>query len=379
MKTKTLIYKKDKGWSSAFPELDSKHTLILIFGSPSYINDQKPIQKLSDFYKESTILGCSSAGEILQDKISDETLVVSISKFEQTTFTLATETYNDPSESYAIGKKIALNLKKDDLKFILILSAGLNINGSKIVNGVNDHIDKDIIITGGLAGDGYRFQKTWVIDKGKLETNVVTAVGFYGDAIEVGSGSYGGWNMFGPDRIITRSKDNVLYEIDGKPALSLYKNYLGERANELPASALLFPLAIRKDKDDEEIVRTILSINEDEQSMTFAGDVPQGWHSKLMRANMDNLIDGASKASQKVAKIRDNGNDVLVIAISCVGRRLVLRERSEEEIEAVIDCFPKGIQLVGFYSYGEISSEGFKDCKLHNQTMTLTTISENIK
>ena len=157
----------------------------------------------------------------------------------------------------------------------------------------------------------------------------------------------------------------------------MYKKYLGEEASDLPASALFFPLALRSNSGDEKrIVRTILSVDEEYQSMTFAGDLPQGSFVQLMRANADRIIDGASEAAKNSVEKFSLDEEILSIAISCVGRRLVLGERAEEELEAVLDSLPERTQQIGFYSYGEISliEEGY--CELHNQTMTLTTISE---
>ncbi len=182
--------------------------------------------------------------------------------------------------------------------------------------------------------------------------------------------------MFGPERAVTKSLGNVLYELDGKPALELYKKYLGERAAELPASALLFPLAIRPEKSEHRVVRTVLSVDEQTNSMTFAGDVPEGYRAQLMRANLDRLIQGAEEAAAAAHHMMEAGSSTLAIAISCVGRRLVLGERAEEELEASLAGLPRGTQQVGFYSYGEISPSGVDGCDLHNQTMTLTTISE---
>ncbi len=238
-------------------------------------------------------------------------------------------------------------------------------------------LDDSVVVTGGLAGDGDRFESTWVIDKGKPVSGIVSAVGLYGDAVKLGHGSQGGWDMFGPERVVTRSSANVLYELDGKPALKLYKEYLGERASGLPATALLFPLSLRETREDERrVVRTVLSIDEDEQSMTFAGDLPEGSLAQLMRANFDRLVDGAAGASLSAAGMVGDGSNVLSIAISCVGRRLVLGERTEEEVEAALENLPTGCRQIGFYSYGEISPYASGHCDLHNQTMTLTAISE---
>jgi hypothetical protein len=182
----------------------------------------------------------------------------------------------------------------------------------------------------------------------------------------------------GSSKTITKSAGNILYELDGRPALQLYKEYLGERATGLPATGLLFPLALRATKtEDKSLVRTILAVSETEQSMTFAGDMPEGTLAQLMRANFDRLIQGASEAALRTVNGRSqSSNPTLSVAISCVGRRLVLGERTEEETEAALDVLPKGSAQVGFYSYGEISPYARRECDLHNQTMTLTTISE---
>jgi hypothetical protein len=238
-------------------------------------------------------------------------------------------------------------------------------------------IGEHVVVTGGLAGDGDRFGRTWVMANGNVETNGVVAVGLYGDKIRVGHGSKGGWDTFGPERIVTKSEGNVLYQLDDRPALALYKEYLGERASSLPGSALLFPLALRASTDDQNsVVRTVLAVDEAKQSLTFAGDIPTGHYAKLMRANFDRLILGAQAAGGAASLKGDVAGPALSIAISCVGRRLVLGERTEEETEATLQTLPDGTQQIGFYSYGEISPHTTGRCDLHNQTMTLTVLSE---
>jgi hypothetical protein len=261
------------------------------------------------------------------------------------------------------------------LRGIFVLSDGMRVNGSELVNGLNEALPPGTVVTGGLAGDGDRFQKTWVLCQRQRAEGYVSAIGLYGDRIKIGHGSKGGWDVFGIEREVTRAKENVLFEIDGRSALSLYKDYLGELAAGLPANALLFPLSLRRGKNDNAgLVRTILSIDENAQSMTFAGDIPLGSHVRFMRANFDRLVDGAMEAGQLAGK--SSSEECLAIAISCVGRRLVLRDRAEEEIEAVRDSLPASAHLMGFYSYGELSPFAGGPCELHNQTMTLTTLSE---
>lgn len=326
-------------------------------------------------------MGCSTAGEIHGCEISDASMAVAAVRFDHTPIRTAHAAVHSPIDSYAAGHAIAAQLREPSLRGVLVLSDGLNVNGSELVKGLNDTLGEAVVVTGGRAGDGTHFKRTWVLKDRTPQSGYVTAVGFYGDHVRLGHGSKGGWDKFGPERLVTKSIGNVLYELDGRPALQLYKEYLGDRAAGLPATGLLFPLAIRTSQAEGKVlVRTILAVDEATQSMTFAGDIPEGVFAQLMRANFDRLIQGASEAATLTFD-HHNGSPsdspTLSIAISCVGRRLVLGERTEEEIEATLEILPKGSRQIGFYSYGEISPYKSGACDLHNQTMTLTTIAEH--
>jgi hypothetical protein len=372
-----LRYTGEEGWDrDPLPALDSEHTLVIAFGSPDREQLESAFQALATSYPLATFIGCSTAGEILDDELLDRSLVVAVTRFEDIELISATATCSDPADSYAAGERLARQLDRDDLQALFVLSEGLSVNGSDLVAGLKN-LSRSVVITGGLSADGDRFQQTWTYGNEGLKSGQVVAVGLCGDSVRVTHGSQGGWDIFGVERTITRSEGNVLYELDGQPALALYKQYLGDRADELPASGLLFPLALR-DMDDpleQQVVRTILAVDEQNQSITFAGDVPEGHRAQLMRANSDRLIDGAASAAQASADGVLDGA-ILSIAISCVGRRLVLGERTEEELEATLEHLPQGTRQIGFYSYGEISPLVSGECDLHNQTMTLTVISE---
>jgi len=377
LQLETLSWGLDSGWSAPIPgELDSESTLVLAFGDPAIGADPRPIKELRAALPKARLLGCSTAGQIHGDQLTDGTLVVSITEFEHTRVEATTAAVAGSAASYEAGQDLAAALSAPNLRAVFMLSDGLLVNGSELVRGCSGGLATDVVVTGGLAGDGERFERTWVIADDELTAGTVAAVGLYGDAVRVGAGSFAGWDIFGPERRITRSEGNVLYELDGRPALELYKEYLGERARGLPATALLFPLAVREARGaTRRTVRTILAVDEVAQSMTFAGDVPQGWRAQLMRANKDRLVDGALQAAA-MSEVADSRGPQLAVAISCVGRRLVLGERTEEEIEATLEALAPSVALIGFYSYGEIAphAEGF--CDLHNQTMTITTVSE---
>jgi hypothetical protein len=358
------------------PDLDSENTLVLLFGATDCLNDPAALGKVVAKYPRSKVVGCSTAGEILGRSITDGGIVGAVSRFDSTRVRICSAPIPSSSESRAAGRAIAEGLTAADLRGILIISDGLRVNGTELLRGLTAALPANVVVTGGLAGDGSRFQQTWTLREGRPVSGWVSAVGFYGDGIRIGHGSKGGWDIFGPERRVTRSRGNVLFEIDGLPALELYKRYLGDLAAELPSSALLFPLSLRRTQDlNDSVVRTILSIDEDERSMTFAGDIPEGSLVQLMRANFDRLVDGAQEAARLLAPGAVTKGS-LAIAISCVGRRLVLRERAEEEVEVVQNLLSSDTSLIGFYSYGEISPYASGRCDLHNQTMTLTHLSE---
>jgi len=361
-------------------ELDSEQTLVLVFGAPELMDRPGPLTDLIRGFPRSHVLGCSTAGEIFGTKVLDDSIVLAVARFDATRLRRAAAPVHASEESFAAGEALGRQLAGEGLRGVHVLSDGLAVNGSALVRGLSSVLPAGVVITGGLAGDGDRFVRTWVLHEGAPVAGHVTAVGFYGDAVQIGHGSAGGWDPFGPRRLVTRSTGNILYELDGKPALELYKQYLGERAEGLPATGLLFPLALSRpdagggESEDRRVVRTILAVDEASQSLTFAGDIPTGAHAQLMKAQLDRLIEGAEQAAGLASRGVDG--PVLAVAISCVGRRLVLRERTEEEAEGVQDALPAGSQIVGFYSYGELSPISSGNCDLHNQTMTLTTIRE---
>ncbi len=376
MQIETFTHRLGTGWSGRLPvELDSPRTLVIAFGAPEYADDPMALAELASAFSRSAVVGCSSAGEIHEQSVADGSLVVAAARFERTDLTVASTPIDSAADSAFAGARLGSALAERPPRLVLVLSEGLTINGTDLVRGLQGSLARDATIVGGLAADGDRFARTWVLVDGKPMARHAVAVALRGP-LEIGAGSQGGWDTFGPERRVTRAAGNVLYELDGRPALALYKEYLGELASGLPAAALRFPLSIREQRGAKNaVVRTILAIDETTQSMTVAGDVPTGWHAQLMRSNQDRLIAGAMRAAAD-ATAGMSGEPTLALAISCVGRRLVLGARAEEETEAALEALPPGSRQIGFYSYGEISPAGRACCELHNQSMTLTTFRE---
>ncbi len=379
MQLETFRYTSRKGWDrQPDQQLDSPDTLVLVFG-PADLNElQAPLSALRACYPQAVWAGASTAGEILDRSIDDDTLTVAVARFAHTGLRAVTHSLAGAGDSYDAASTIARQLDAGDLRGILVFADGLHVNGSELARGFASALPSGIVVTGGLAGDGSRFAHTWVLGQAAPTSGAIVAIGFYGKHIKLDHGSAGGWDVLGIERKVTRASSNVLFELDGQPALPLYRKYLGERADDLPASGLLFPLAIHSGNDHDEVtVRTILGIDEAQQSITFAGDIPEGATVQLMRANFERLIDGAARAAEH-CHAGHTDDPVLALAISCVGRREVLKERCEEELEAVLDTLPPSTRMVGFYAYGELSPLRGNCCDLHNQTMTLTLIREDL-
>ena len=375
-----VSWSQQSGWipplatSSTFGKVD----LILYFGATDVLlaTDLAPLRDLRTAHPQAVCAGCSTAGEIGGNSVCDGTLTALLIGFDRTQVRGACVHVTSAEDSEEAGAALGRQLSTPDLRHVFVLSDGLLVNGSRLTASLRAHLPDGVHATGGLAGDGARFQRTIAGLGGDIGSGRVVAVGFYGDAIRVSYGSAGGWQPFGPKRLITRATGNMLHELDGQPALALYKRYLGDRAAGLPASGLLFPLQLLPDDSAADgLVRTILAINEETQSLTFAGDMPVGHFCRLMKAGGDALVEGASTAA-KQAFAPVNGPRAALL-VSCVGRKLVLGQRVEEEVEAVLAKLGADVHAAGFYSYGEISPAGLiHGCELHNQTMTLTVFSE---
>jgi hypothetical protein len=379
MRIEQRRWREEEGWSPDLPSrLADQATLVLAFGSKAILAGRQPLSELCAAYPEAFVVGCSTAGEIVGTSVSDDSLVATAVSFEHSWVRAAPLALAEVTDSYEAGRRLAGDLPQEGLVHVIVIADGTLVNGSALVRGLNDHLPDGVQVTGGLAGDGERFEETLVFVGNEPRVGLIAAIGLYGERLRVGFGSLGGWDPFGPDRLITRSEGNVLFELDGKSALGLYKTYLGDYARDLPASALLFPLALRREGARQSpVVRTILSIDDEAESMTFAGDMPLGEYARFMKANFERLIDGATLAARTSHESLGTQTPELALLISCVGRRMVLKQRTEEEVESVREVLGDSTVLAGFYSYGEISPfTPTARCELHNQTMTITTLSE---
>lgn len=380
MRSEALTFCQTTGWANSEGRKAEDPAfsagLVIAFGAREAFQDPGNIAQLRRRYPEARVVGCSTGGQIVRGDVRDDEIGVLAMRFERSAFALSQETIAAPGESEAVGRKLGKALDRPDLKAIFVLSDGTRVNGSGLVMGLRESVGAGVSITGGLAGDGARFEETLTLLDESVAPGRIIALGFYGDAFRIGHGCQAGWSPFGPRRRVTGSEGNVLLTLDEKPALALYKSYLGPEAEGLPATGLLYPVMLTDPANPEHsVIRTVLAVDEATQSLTFAGDMPVGWHAQLMRGHFDRLSDAASEAAADA--MANAQGETAAILISCIGRRLVMGENTIDEISAAREALGAKVASAGFYSYGEISphaSSGF--CELHNQTMTVTTFSE---
>ena len=357
--------------------------LVLVFSSVKRFNEGKLQGTLKKRYPTAQIVGCTTSGEISADGVFDDSVQITAIQWQKVIQRVAQSKSSNMQDSFETAVNLAKQLKADELRTVLVISDGLNINGSELISGFQSVLG-DTPIIGGLAGDGGAFVKTLQLFNDTISDHMVIAVGLYGDSLVTSSGALGGWRPYGPPRKVTRSEKNVVYELDGKPALSLYQMYIGAAFSKgLPGSGLKFPLAvIEEGKREVEKIRTLLAIDPKENSLTFAGNVEEGETVRLCQTNHDRLVEGAGSAANLVldgldaAKTNQPG---LALCVSCVGRKGVMAEQVVDEVKLVQQILGPQTSVTGFYSYGEIAPRpNTTDSVLHNQTMTIGYLSEQL-
>ena len=357
--------------------------LVLVFGSIKRFGDSKLTGFLKARYPAAQIVGCTTSGEISPSGVFDESIQITAILWEKTVQRVSHTKMTSMQSSFEAAAGLANQLKADSLRTVMVFSDGLNVNGSELLLGFQSVLG-DIPIVGGLAGDGGAFVKTLQLFNDTISDNLVIAIGLYGHHLINSSGALGGWKPYGPPRKVTKSTKNVVFEMDGKPALPLYKLYIGEAyAKGLPGTGLKFPLAvIEEGKRDVDKIRTLLAVNSKDNSLTFAGNVLEGETVRLCQSTHDRLVEGAGAAAQMVLEnLASNSTNQtgLAVCVSCVGRKGVMAAQVVDEVRLVQQILGTQTTVTGFYSYGELAPKpNTSDSVLHNQTMTIGYLSEDL-
>lgn len=377
MKTVQLVKHQNKDWAFVGENQKLTQPLVLVFGNRLLLESPSIYNEIKELFPDGHIVFGSACAEISSRTVNENSITITAMEFEKSEYVIKTSNVlNTDLDSFKTGNDLIKQFSEEGLKYVFVVSEGSFINGSQLTQGMSTFNNGNLLITGGLCGDDTRFEKTLASYNENPKEGEIVAIGFYGESLEITFSIHGGWTPFGPERTVTKSEGNTLYELDGLPALDLYKNYLGDKAKDLPGAALLYPLNVKSEEEEQSIVRSILNINEEDHSVILAGDIEQNSKVQLMMTNVDNIANASERAAKQALEFRQNKPEVALL-ISCIGRKLVLDQRVEEEIDEVIEILGEGTTVSGFYSYGEIAPfHGEMACQLHNQTMTITLISE---
>lgn len=377
MKTVQLVKHKHQDWTYVGKKKNLIKPLVLVFGNRYMLQESSIYEEIKTLFPDGDIIFGSACAEISSSTVNEDSITITAMEFEKSQFLIKTSNIlNTDLDSFKTGNNLIKQFPEEGLKYVFVVSEGSFINGSQLTEGMSASNDNNLLITGGLCGDDTRFEKTLASHNENPKEGEIVAVGFYGESLEITFSIHGGWTPFGPERTVTKSEGNILYELDGQPALDLYKTYLGDKAKDLPGAALLYPLNVKSTDEDQSIVRSILNINEEENAVILAGDIKENSKVQLMMTNVDNIANASERAARQALEFRKNKPEIAFL-VSCIGRKLVLDQRVEEEIDEVIEVLGQDTTVSGFYSYGEIAPfHGEMACQLHNQTMTITLISE---
>jgi hypothetical protein len=381
MNVETVTWRGAAGWSDDLPEPDGRATLVMVFADDTVVDaPDDPLGQVHERWRGHAVAGCSTAGQFAGPSTVDGA-VVTVVRFDECEVRAVHLDLGLCGSARRAGRDLADLLDAEGLRSIMVLADGLGTDGSLLATGIAD-VCPAVDVWGALAADGSRFVDTWNVVDGATAPGMVSAVGFYGSALEIGHGRGDGWHALGPERVVTTSIGRVVHQLDGRATLTLYEDYLGPLADDLPGSGSYLPMSVR-DLDDRVVVRSPVGVDRGNGSVTMAGDVTQGSTAQLLRMSVDGLLHGAELAA-KSARIDDADTEPhLAVAFSGVGRRMSLGERADEEPETVRAAIGNAASLVGCWTYGELGPDldmAFTGAPVrhdvHNQTMTITTLRE---
>jgi hypothetical protein len=377
MKVVQAYKHENQPWTYLSDKINLENPLVLVFANRMLLQDDNIINDIRAEFPYGHIVYGSTAGEIIAENVLENSITVTAIEFEKSSFIIKTDNiHHHNNDTVALGKALYSQMPTEGLRHLFVLSEGSFVSGTSLIRGLQHDLNDNVALTGALCGDDVRYEMTLASYNENPKEGEIILIGFYGESLEISFASYGGWLAFGPERIITKAEGSTLYEIDGQSALQLYQKYLGDKAGEFSKSALMYPLNVIAPGKTHAVVRTAVGNDATTQSMTFADAVPQDSRVQLMMISADGIAQGAQKAAMLAMEGRVN-KPQFALVVSCVGRKLVMNQRVEEEIEFLSETLGSEVAVGGFYSYGEIAPfHDSRDCELHNQTMTLTLFSE---
>lgn len=378
-----------KAGHEAASEALNKHggtpEVLIVLGSPRFDHKQL-LAGIISVAGDVPMVGGSTAGEISGSGISNESVV--IMALGSDTLDFATGIGLDMSQDetacgVALVDDFRHRISIKEASSLLIFPDGMGGDGLKVIDGLQSVMGTGFEIVGGYLGDGEDFRTTFQYFNGKVYNNAMPGLLICGKAgFRTGIGVRSGFESIGNRFYCTAAEGNIVKEFDNERALDLYKEFLGdERFQRLPGICLEYPFGLIDDKvsiagKEYFQLRCCLAVDHEKGSITLAASIPEGRAITLTTASRGDIINGAKLAAEQAKESLKDAKPEAILMFSCVGRKLILGRRTQEEVAVVKEVLGKDVPLIGFYTYGEIgpidkTREELSVSKFHNETVVL--------
>lgn len=365
--------------------------VLMVFGAMRF--DHRDLLKgVMSIFGTVPIVGGTTAGEISTAGYSTGSVVVMAIASDYLQFVPGIG-HNMSSDERACAVYMASDiLSKGSFgqeAALLVFPNGMGGDGLRVLDGLHSVLGPGFEILGGYLGDDERFQSTFQYYNGMVYRDAIVGLMIYYrmDCVRTGIGVRSGFESIGNSFVCTASEGNIVREFDHVRALDLYKDFLGEeRSARLPGVCLEYPFGLidpelSTDGSDMFQLRCGLSVDHAKGTISLAASIPSGSSVTLTTASRGDIIQGARMAAEQALAGLSGAIPRLVVMFSCVGRKLVLGRRIQEEVAAIKECFGEKVPLIGFYTYGEIGpvnkmKPGYDIAKFHNETVVLWVIGE---
>lgn len=362
----------------------SNPELFIVFSSSKF--DQKEmLSGVKEVSKDVPLIGCSTAGEITSAGAAEGSVAVMAIQSDSVDFTIGKggDLKTGVREAGVQLAKDITGRAKDKVNCLLMLTDVLNGNGAEVVRGIQDILGSDALIVGGAAGDDFSFKQTFEYYNDDISSSTVVGVGLSGN-VGIGIGVRHGWVSIGMPMKATKSEGAVLKELDGRPAVSIYEDYFGKKAEELREEplaklAITYPLGMSVEGSDELLIRDPITVDA-EGAITCAAEIPEGAEVRLMIGSKEEAIVAAKDAAQKALAQLSGKTPRVAIIFNCIARRKLFGRYANDEITAIQGILGKDVPVIGFYTYGEIAPIGESADELfsrfHNETAVVMVIGD---
>lgn len=362
----------------------SSAQLVVLFTSTSHA---VPIvlDTISVILQPQKIVGSSSAGLIMPDKISAKGVAILAINSDEIQMNIAS--INDIKDKdmrflgFQMARDISIN-KNPGRQILTVFSDSGLISGTLFSHGAKEVLGNTTPIVGAVNSDQFQNKKHVQYYQKQILTNSMTGLLLSGP-ITVSVGSRHGWKPLGKPRVIDKAHGSIINTIDGEPAAKLFSTYFDEEFKNLKDSRLgsmvvLYPIGVYLENERTYLLRNVIDILED-GSIVCQGEVPEGAQMHLMIGSKDSCKQAALDAALEVRDGLSGHQAKLILIIESMTRYKMLGRSAIQEIQIIKDILGYTTPMIGMYSAGEIgpfqSADDTKNTQLQNESIVIIAIS----